>query len=44
VVYIKLFLTALFWGGTFIAGRQVARDLGHSASRFCGLPWHPFCC
>jgi drug/metabolite transporter (DMT)-like permease len=28
VVYIKLFLTALFWGGTFIAGRQVARDLG----------------
>jgi drug/metabolite transporter (DMT)-like permease len=28
VVYGKLFLTALFWGGTFIAGRQVAQDLG----------------
>ena len=28
IVYIKLFLTALFWGGTFIAGRQVAQDLG----------------
>ena len=27
-VYLKLFLTALFWGGTFIAGRQVAQDLG----------------
>ncbi len=25
-VYIKLFLTAIFWGGTFIAGRQVAQD------------------
>jgi len=28
VVYIKLVLTAIFWGGTFIAGRQVAQDLG----------------
>jgi len=28
IVYIKLFVTALFWGGTFIAGRQVAQDLG----------------
>jgi drug/metabolite transporter (DMT)-like permease len=28
VVYGKLVLTALFWGGTFIAGRQVAQDLG----------------
>lgn len=26
-VYAKLMLTAFFWGGTFIAGRQVARDL-----------------
>lgn len=25
-VYIKLFLTALFWGGTFIAGWQVSRS------------------
>jgi len=28
MVYIKLILTALFWGGTFVAGRQVAGDLG----------------
>ena len=28
VVYIKLLLTAVFWGGTFIAGRQVAQNLG----------------
>jgi drug/metabolite transporter (DMT)-like permease len=28
MVYIKLVLTALFWGGTFIAGRQVSQDLG----------------
>ena len=27
MVYLKLFLTALFWGGTFIAGRQVSQDL-----------------
>jgi len=28
VIYLKLVLTAIFWGGTFIAGRQVAQDLG----------------
>jgi drug/metabolite transporter (DMT)-like permease len=28
VIYGKLVLTAIFWGGTFIAGRQVAQDLG----------------
>jgi drug/metabolite transporter (DMT)-like permease len=27
MVYAKLFLTALFWGGTFIAGRHVAQHL-----------------
>jgi drug/metabolite transporter (DMT)-like permease len=27
-VYGKLLLTALFWGGTFIAGRQVSQNLG----------------
>ncbi len=27
-VYSKLFLTAVFWGGTFIAGRVVAREVG----------------
>ncbi len=28
MVYIKLVLTAAFWGGTFIAGRVVAADVG----------------
>ncbi len=28
MVYLKLVLTALFWGGTFVAGRQVAGNLG----------------
>ncbi len=28
MIYIKLFLTALFWGGTFIAGRQVSQNHG----------------
>jgi drug/metabolite transporter (DMT)-like permease len=27
LTHIKLLLTALFWGGTFIAGRVIARDL-----------------
>jgi len=27
-MYVKLLLTAVFWGGTFIAGRQVAQHLG----------------
>lgn len=26
--YVKLTLTAVFWGGTFIAGRHVSQDLG----------------
>jgi drug/metabolite transporter (DMT)-like permease len=33
-VYIKLFLTAVFWGGTFIAGRVVAKDVGPFAASF----------
>jgi drug/metabolite transporter (DMT)-like permease len=28
LIYVKLFLTALFWGGTFIAGRQVSQNHG----------------
>jgi drug/metabolite transporter (DMT)-like permease len=28
VVYLKLLLTAFFWGGTFVAGRAIARDVG----------------
>jgi drug/metabolite transporter (DMT)-like permease len=27
-IYVKLILTALFWGGTFVAGRLVAQDVG----------------
>jgi drug/metabolite transporter (DMT)-like permease len=33
-VYIKLFLAAVFWGGTFIAGRVVAKDVGPFAASF----------
>ena len=32
--YIKLFLTAVFWGGTFIAGRIVAKDVGPFSAAF----------
>ena len=27
-IYLKLLLTAIFWGGTFVAGRLVARNVG----------------
>lgn len=33
-IYIKLFLTAFFWGGTFIAGRVVAKDVGPFSAAF----------
>jgi len=33
-IYVKLFLTAVFWGGTFIAGRIVAKDVGPFAASF----------
>ena len=33
-IYIKLILTALFWGGTFIAGRVVAREAGACSAAF----------
>ena len=33
-VYTKLLLTAIFWGGTFIAGRVVARDVGPFSAAF----------
>ena len=32
--YIKLFLTAVFWGGTFIAGRIVAKDVEPFSAAF----------
>ena len=33
-VYIKLFMAAVFWGGTFIAGRVVAADVGPFSAAF----------
>ena len=34
LIYLKLLLTALFWGGTFIAGRIVAQDVGPFSAAF----------
>ncbi len=34
LVYIKLLLTAFFWGGTFIAGRIVAQNVGPYSASF----------
>ena len=34
LIYIKLILTAIFWGGTFIAGRVVAKDVGPFSASF----------
>ena len=33
-IYLKLFLTALFWGGTFTAARVVAQDVGPFSASF----------
>jgi drug/metabolite transporter (DMT)-like permease len=33
-VYIKLILTAFFWGGTFIAGRALAQNVGPFSAAF----------
>ena len=27
-IYLKLLLTAIFWGGTFVAGRLVTQNVG----------------
>lgn len=34
IVYVKLLLTAFFWGGTFIAGRIVAQNVGPFSAAF----------
>ena len=34
LVYIKLFLTATFWGGTFIAGRIIAQHVSTFSAAF----------
>ncbi len=33
-IYLKLLLTALFWGGTFIAGRLIAQSVGPFSAAF----------
>ena len=34
MIYIKLILTAIFWGGTFIAGRIIAPEIGPFSGAF----------
>ncbi|QQE66613.1 EamA family transporter [Leptolyngbya sp. BL0902] len=34
-IYLKLLLTMALWGGTFIAGRLVAQEMGAFAAAFC---------
>lgn len=34
VIYLKLFLTAIFWGGTFVAARIVAQHAGPYSASF----------
>jgi drug/metabolite transporter (DMT)-like permease len=35
MIYLKLLLTALLWGGTFIAGRVVMQSMGVFSAAFC---------
>jgi drug/metabolite transporter (DMT)-like permease len=34
ITYVKLLLMAVFWGGTFIAGRVIARDVQPFSAAF----------
>ena len=34
MIYVKLLMTAFFWGGTFIAGRAIAKDVGPYSGAF----------
>jgi drug/metabolite transporter (DMT)-like permease len=34
VIYVKLVLTAIFWGGTFVAARVIAQDMGPYIASF----------
>ena len=34
IVYLKLLMTAVFWGGTFIAGRVIAQNVGPFSAAF----------
>lgn len=33
-IYLKLVLTAVFWGGTFISGKLLAADLSPTVAAF----------
>jgi drug/metabolite transporter (DMT)-like permease len=34
IIYLKLFMTAVFWGGTFIAGRMIAQTVSPFSAAF----------
>jgi drug/metabolite transporter (DMT)-like permease len=34
LIYLKLLLTAIFWGGTFVAGRSLAQNVGSFSAAF----------
>ena len=34
LIYVKLLLTAIFWGGTFVAGRSLAQNVGPFSAAF----------
>jgi drug/metabolite transporter (DMT)-like permease len=34
LIYVKLLLTAVFWGGTFVAGRSLVQDVGPFSAAF----------
>lgn len=34
ITYLKLFLTAVFWGGTFVAVRGLAQNIGPFSAAF----------
>ncbi|AFZ29659.1 protein of unknown function DUF6 transmembrane [Gloeocapsa sp. PCC 7428] len=43
VVYLKLILTAVVWGGTFIAGRVIVQDLDPFSAAFCRFAVSSIC-
>lgn len=43
MIYIKLFLTAFFWGGTFIAGRVIAQNVGPFSAAFLRFAMASLC-
>lgn len=43
IIYLKLFLTATFWGGTFIAGKILAENVGPFSASFLRFLTASFC-